>query len=135
MVQCHVTRDTACGAGINSAFRETALTDVLAGQMEAEFLVARSVRDQVVGPLDADRSDLQAALPQAVLCKEIVTQKAVSVVDAAVQLAGGRAYFRKSPLERLARDVRAGRFHPPASPQSYQLAGRRLREANAPAGT
>jgi alkylation response protein AidB-like acyl-CoA dehydrogenase len=71
---------------------------------------------------------MQAALPRAILCKEIVTARAIEVVDKAVEIAGGRAYFRKAPLERLARDVRAGRFHPPASPVSFQMAGERVRE-------
>jgi alkylation response protein AidB-like acyl-CoA dehydrogenase len=118
----------ALGTGVNSTYRDQALTDVLVGQMEADFLAARATRDDVVGRLDSDRSDYLATLPSVVLCKEIVTEKAAAVVDKAVQLAGGRAYFRKSPLERLARDVRAGRFHPPSSPQSFQLAGERLRE-------
>lgn len=119
----------AIGTGINSSYRDDALTNVLVGQMEADFMAARAVRDDVVGRLDRDRSDPQATLADVVLLKEIVTDKAISIVDRAVQLAGGRGYFRKSPLERLARDVRAGRFHPPSSPQSFQLAGQRLREA------
>lgn len=122
------------GTGVNSSHREPALTDVLVGLMEADFLVARATRDEVVGRLDRDRSDYQAALADLVLCKEIVTEKAVSVVERAVQLAGGRAYFRKSPLERLARDVRAGRFHPPSAPQSFELAGERFREAHTDQG-
>jgi acyl-CoA dehydrogenase len=117
------------GAGINSSFRSPALADVLIGEMEAEFLTASSVRDQVVGRLDRDRSDAQASLARAVLCKEIVTARAIAVVEKAVEIAGGRAYFRRSPLERLARDVRAGRFHPPAAPVSFQIAGERAREA------
>ena len=50
---------------------------------------------------------------RAILCRQLVVSHAVAAVDKAVELAGGRAYFRKSPLERLARDVRAARFHPP----------------------
>ena len=119
----------ALGTGINSSFRAPALTDVLIGEMEAEFLTAASVRDQVVGQLDRDRADVQTALARAVLCKEIVTARAIAVVEKAVEIAGGRAYFRRSPLERLARDVRAGRFHPPAAPVSFQIAGERAREA------
>ncbi len=70
------------------------------------------------------RSDVMKLLPMS---------KAIEVVDKAVELAGGRAYYRKSPLERLSRDVRAGRFHPPASPTSFQMAGERYRETFAAA--
>jgi alkylation response protein AidB-like acyl-CoA dehydrogenase len=118
----------AIGTGINSANRHEVLTNVLVGQMEAEFLSARSIRDQVVAELEPPPADPQAALATAILCKETVTTHAIAVVEKAVELAGGRAYFRKSPLERLARDVRAARFHPPSSPISFQMAGERMRE-------
>ncbi len=118
----------ALGTGINSAYRDQALTDMLIGQMDAEFLIAQSVRDQVAAELTPEPADLQQALAMAILCKEVVTAHAVAVVEKAVEIAGGRAYFRKSPLERLSRDVRAGRFHPPSSPISFQIAGERARE-------
>ncbi len=119
----------ALGSGINSSFRAMALSDVLIGQLEAEFLSALAVLDRVVDALDADRGDPQAALTQAILCKELVSEHAIATVDKAVEIAGGRAFFRKSPLERLARDVRAARFHPPAAPVSFQMIGERLRGA------
>jgi acyl-CoA dehydrogenase len=118
----------AIGTGVNSSHRNDVLTDVMVGEMEAAFLTARSVHETVARDLDAFPEDMQAALPRAILCKEIVTARAIEVVEKAVEIAGGRAYFRKSPLERLARDVRAGRFHPPASPVSFQMAGERVRE-------
>jgi acyl-CoA dehydrogenase len=117
----------AIGQGRNSAFRAEALTDAIIGEMEAEFLTATAVRDQVAERLDADRSDPQAALAMAILCKEVVTSRAAAVVDRALDLAGGRAYFRRSPLERLARDMQAARFHPPAAPTSFQMVGERAR--------
>jgi alkylation response protein AidB-like acyl-CoA dehydrogenase len=115
------------GQGRNSSFRAEPLTDVIVGQMEAEFLIATAVRDQTVARLDADRTNHQAALAQAILCKEVVTAHAAAVVDRAIELAGGRAFFRKSPLERLARDMQAARFHPPAAPTSFQMVGERMR--------
>ncbi len=119
----------ALGTGINSSNRDQVLTDVLIGEMECDLLIARSVRDQVTQELDAFPADLQAALSKAILCKQVVTTQAIKVVDKAVEIAGGRAYFRKSPLERLARDVRAAQFHPPSAPISFQIAGGRSREA------
>jgi acyl-CoA dehydrogenase len=118
----------AIGKGINTASRHDVLTDVMVGEMEAAFLMGNAVLQLVVRELDAFPQDLQWALSRAILCKEIVTAKAVEVVDKAVQVAGAKSYYRKSPLERLARDVRAGRFHPPAPPVSFQMAGARVRE-------
>jgi len=51
------------------------------------------------------------------------------VVELAVDLAGGGAYFRRNILERLVRDVRAARHHPPAAPVSFQMLGRAARLA------
>ncbi|MCC7371308.1 MAG: acyl-CoA/acyl-ACP dehydrogenase [Chloroflexi bacterium] len=108
--------------------RERSLTDVMIGELEADLLVATATRDRVVNALDQDRSDLQASLRQTILCKQIVTDKAMAIVNRAVELCGGRAYFRTSSLERLSRDVMAARFHPPAAPVSYQMVGQRTRQ-------
>jgi alkylation response protein AidB-like acyl-CoA dehydrogenase len=119
----------ALGTGVNSNSRDEVLTNTLIGQMEADYMAAEATRDFVGSHLDRDREDFVAVVKDAILMKEIVTEKAIAVVDRAVQIAGGRAFYRKSPLERLARDVRAARFHPPAAPVSYQMVGARYREA------
>jgi alkylation response protein AidB-like acyl-CoA dehydrogenase len=116
------------GGGINSTNRDQALTDVLIGEMEAAFLTAVSVRDQVTAAIADPPKDMQWCMAQTSLLKEIVVDRAVATVEKAIEIAGGRSYFRKSPLERLARDVRAGRFHPPSAPVSFQIAGQRGRE-------
>jgi alkylation response protein AidB-like acyl-CoA dehydrogenase len=124
----------AIGTGINSANRNDVLTDVLVGELETALLTARSVRDQVAAQLDqAPVADAQAMLPMVVMMKDIVVEHCIKTVEKAVEIAGGRSYFRKSPLERLARDVRAAKFHPPSAPISTQIAGQRLREAHAKA--
>jgi len=112
------------GTGINSAGRDPALTDVMLGEMEAAFLTAVSVRDQVLEAIKEPPTDPRWSLMQTVLLKEIVVSQSI----VAVEIAGGRSYFRKSPLERLARDVRAGKFHPLSAPVSFQVAGQRGRE-------
>jgi alkylation response protein AidB-like acyl-CoA dehydrogenase len=119
----------AIGTGINSSNRHDVLTNVLIGEMEAEYMTARAIRDCVAADLDATPADMQQALATAILCKQTVTEHCIRVVEKAVEIAGGRSFFRKSPLERLARDVRAARFHPPSAPISFQMAGERFREA------
>ena len=46
------------------------------------------------------------------------------VVDRAMDLSGGFGMFRKSEMERLFRDARAGRFHPANSLLSHELIGK-----------
>jgi alkylation response protein AidB-like acyl-CoA dehydrogenase len=119
----------AIGTGINSANRHEVLTHVLIGEMETSFMTAVSVRDQGAAALDEFPQDAQAAMVTAMLCKDAAVTHSIATVEKAVEIAGGRSYFRKSPLERLARDVRAGKFHPPSAPIVFQIAGQRAREA------
>jgi alkylation response protein AidB-like acyl-CoA dehydrogenase len=46
------------------------------------------------------------------LAKRDVLLNAQEVVDTAMETVGGSSYFRKSPLERAYRDLRAGKYHP-----------------------
>ncbi|HUG13698.1 MAG TPA: acyl-CoA dehydrogenase family protein [Thermomicrobiales bacterium] len=46
------------------------------------------------------------------IAKRDVVLNAIEVVDLAMETAGGPAFFRRSPIERAYRDVRAGAFHP-----------------------
>lgn len=46
------------------------------------------------------------------------------IVDQAMDLSGGAGMFRKSELERLFRDARAGRFHPANSALAHELIGK-----------
>jgi alkylation response protein AidB-like acyl-CoA dehydrogenase len=46
------------------------------------------------------------------------------VVDRAMDLSGGFGMFKKSEMERLFRDARAGRFHPANSLLSHELIGK-----------
>jgi acyl-CoA dehydrogenase len=41
-----------------------------------------------------------------------------------MEVLGGRAYFRRSPLERAFRDVRAGTFHPFTPEATLSYAGK-----------
>ena len=58
------------------------------------------------------------------LAKRCVVTQAIEVVDLAMEAVGGAAYFKRSPLERAYRDVRAGTFHPLPPEKTLQFAGR-----------
>ena len=51
-------------------------------------------------------------------------ENSVRVVDLAMRTVGGIAYFKRLPLERYYRDVRAGLFHPFDTDETLELLGK-----------
>ena len=111
----------------NSNYRDASLTDAMIGEMEIAFVTAASARDSLTPQL-VEATETGDIVRLGLTLKQIAVDNAIATVEKAVAIAGGGAYFRKSPLERLARDVQAGRFHPPAAPVSQQIIGSRVRE-------
>jgi len=58
------------------------------------------------------------------LAKRQAVTEAFDVVNLAMEVLGGRSYFRHSPLERAFRDVRAGTFHPLTPEITLSYAGK-----------
>lgn len=59
--------------------------------------------------------------PMIVAAKYNAVETAWKVADTALDLSGGFGMFKKSELERLFRDCRAGRFHPANSALTHEL--------------
>ncbi|SDZ00586.1 Acyl-CoA dehydrogenase [Geodermatophilus africanus] len=82
------------------------------GEMHSRLRVARW---GVLGSLDEvgeyPAPDM-TAVRTVLLAKRHAVLEAVAVTDLALQVAGGPAFYRRSPLERAYRDVRGGPFHP-----------------------
>ncbi len=75
------------------------------------------------------RPRLTAMHPQswsrrAVAARMIAIENSVRVVDLALRAVGGSSYFKRLPLERLFRDVRAGLYHPFDSDESLEFLGK-----------
>jgi alkylation response protein AidB-like acyl-CoA dehydrogenase len=91
---------------------QEALVQRLVGLMEHKLKTAwwalLGALDEL-GP-DYQPDDRAVSLVQA--AKRTVVTEAVEVVDLALQAVGGASYFKRSPLERAYRDVRAGEYHP-----------------------
>jgi alkylation response protein AidB-like acyl-CoA dehydrogenase len=95
-------------------------------QIEVELAAARAMVSRTAGVVGdyfaSHRSgscamdDLHELMKDFQCTKAFVTQKAVEIVDRAMSVVGGSAYLTRNPLSRLIRDVRAGSFMQPFSP-------------------
>ena len=80
------------------------------------------------------RMDVQTGMAKAGIVKYVATNNAVAILELAMQVAGGSGFYRRSPLERMYRDVRAGTVHPMNNMDTEELVGKTaLRLAVAPA--
>jgi alkylation response protein AidB-like acyl-CoA dehydrogenase len=59
-----------------------------------------------------------------VAAKYRAVEGAWTIVDRALEVSGGFGMFKKSELERLFRDARAGRFHPANGSLSHEVVGK-----------
>jgi len=99
---------------------------------EVQHGVAEMVLElEAIGPhLDAIARDWSEGVQhpdwpvKIVAAKYHAVEGAFRVVDRALDLSGGFGMFKKSELERLFRDCRAGRFHPANSALTHELAAK-----------
>jgi alkylation response protein AidB-like acyl-CoA dehydrogenase len=63
-------------------------------------------------------------MPRIVAAKYHAVESAWKIADKSLDLSGGFGMFKKSELERLFRDARAGRFHPANSSLTHELIGK-----------
>ena len=116
--------------GIAAAARDVAVAGVSAGTRGASSLAGMPRVQRQVGLLDAKLRGAwwslmgavdeigtgymvtPAGLATLMLAKRQAVTEAIEVVNLAMELLGGRSFFKRSPLERAYRDVRAGTFHP-----------------------
>jgi alkylation response protein AidB-like acyl-CoA dehydrogenase len=125
------------GAGAMSFARELALkmkkseshqVQHLFAEMEVLLETARAVLQRHAlemgsGALHVDLP-VQAGMAKAVLTKYVATNNACAIVDRALHVVGGAGYFRRFPLERMYRDVRAGPIMPYTNLEAHDLFGR-----------
>ncbi len=94
------------------------------GEMHARLRVARWALHAAVAEVGEDPPADEAALLAWMTAKRHAVCEARAVTDLALEVAGGPAFFRSSPLERAYRDVRGGPFHPLTPEATLELAGR-----------
>jgi alkylation response protein AidB-like acyl-CoA dehydrogenase len=88
----------------------------------ARAVLDRHAREMTTGALHS--VPVQDGMARAVLTKYVCTNNAAAIVDRAMHVAGGAGYFKRFPLERMYRDVRAGPVMPYNNLDAHDLFGR-----------
>ena len=100
----------------------------LFAEMEVLLETARAVLYRHADEMESGAlyTDLpvQDGLARAVLAKYVTTNNAVAIVDRALHAVGGAGYYRRFPLERMYRDVRAGPIMPYNNLEAHDLFGK-----------
>lgn len=73
---------------------------------------------------EVERDDIRMWGRKSVAARLIAIENSVRVVDLAMRTVGGISYYKRLPLERYFRDVRAGLFHPVDADDTLELLGK-----------
>ena len=92
------------------------------GEMDALIETARAVMWKAAA--EADQEAPRRWIRKSVAARMVAMENSVRVVDLAMRTVGGIAYFKRLPLERYYRDVRAGLFHPFDADETLELLGK-----------
>jgi alkylation response protein AidB-like acyl-CoA dehydrogenase len=96
----------------------------LVAEMDITLAAARALTLQTADQWMAGAYHDIDGLPHVVMPKYVATNAAIKVVDHAMQIVGGVGMFKRHPLERYYRDVRAGAFHPFGNDLAKEIIGK-----------
>jgi alkylation response protein AidB-like acyl-CoA dehydrogenase len=108
---------------------------LLVAEMDTDLLVCRSVLNRTTrlidavileGPVEDATIDVLHEVNHQFQCaKLVVNRRAIEIVDRALTVSGGAGYMSGNALSRAYRDVRAGPFMQPYSPnEAWEYIGR-----------
>jgi alkylation response protein AidB-like acyl-CoA dehydrogenase len=96
----------------------------LVADMDIKLAAARALTLSVADEWMSGELHEAESLPRVVMPKYVATNSAIEVVSHAMQLVGGVGMFKRHPLERHYRDVRAGTFHPFGNDIAREIIGK-----------
>lgn len=92
--------------------------------MEIALESARALTYRIGEEWIAGANHSAEGMARVLLPKYVATNTAIAVVNLAMQVVGGVSIFRRTPMERYYRDVRAGTFHPLGNDQTREVVGK-----------
>ncbi len=96
----------------------------LAAEMEIAIETSRALVWKTATDLSQRADVSERDFARAVAAKYVASRNAIDVVDKAMSAVGGSGYLRRSPLERLYRDVRGAKVHPPSHYDILEIVGK-----------
>ncbi|MEU7816240.1 acyl-CoA dehydrogenase family protein [Pseudonocardia sp. NPDC049154] len=115
----HVGGRTVTGASLPMARQPAQVTSA------AEIELALRPAEAMVSDVLTRRADGELLAPADIQAlKHTAVTAAAVAVDRCVRMVGGHGIFRRLPLERYYRDVRAGQFHPPSTDVALETIGK-----------
>lgn len=94
------------------------------GLMAYRLRIASWALDGALDTIGDDPEPSMERVAAAMAAKREIALAGVEVCDLAMEVGGGAAFFKGSPIERSYRDVRAAKFHPFTPEQTLVHAGR-----------
>ncbi|HWL41292.1 MAG TPA: acyl-CoA dehydrogenase family protein [Ilumatobacter sp.] len=96
----------------------------MVGLMRNRLQVAGWSLDGALATVGDDPTPSMETVAAVMAAKREIGNAGIEVCDLAMELAGGQAFFKGSPIERAYRDIRAIKFHPLTWEQTLLHAGR-----------
>ncbi len=119
--------ETAAAEAIRLGARRAERPDVapLAGRMTNRLITARdAVRAMIDASADLHFDNTMEHASASLARKTIATEACIDTVRLALEVGGGPAYSRTSPIERLFRDVHGALYHPLSTARQERFTGR-----------
>ncbi len=108
--------------GVSEPTRRDPLMQAAAGSLDTMLATARmALADMLTATSGEPGPETTVRVTTG---RQIAGEAAIRTVELAMEMAGGRGYFRAAGLERLFRDVQAARYHPLKTSDQRLLAGR-----------
>ena len=96
----------------------------MVGLMDHKLRTCAWALDGALAIVGDDPTPSDEAVAAVMSAKRTVAIEGVAVCDLAMEVVGGQSYYRRSPLEQCARDIRAAKYHPFTPEQTLLHAGR-----------
>jgi alkylation response protein AidB-like acyl-CoA dehydrogenase len=94
----------------------------LVGGLENELTSAKLALEHMISTAEMSQPSFEAT-NQVMTGRTLVAKAVLNVADLAMEIAGGSAFYRKSGLEKLFRDVQGVRYHPLRDEAQRKLSG------------